>query len=112
MRGTTGRPGFHLLDAAALVVGYGLASMLIRAYWPASETPRVFEAAVIGLVFLWLGLAVLTMAVIARAFPIAAGARGPTARAAWTAACIAGVAAAAFLVVERTDPSYLEGIGL
>jgi hypothetical protein len=57
MRGKTGRAGFHLLDAAALVVGYGLASMLIRAHVPASETPRVFEAMVIGLVFLWLGLA-------------------------------------------------------
>jgi hypothetical protein len=31
--------------------------MLIRAYWPASETPAVAEAMVIGLVFLWLGMA-------------------------------------------------------
>ena len=53
----TRRGGFHLLDAAAVVVGYGLASMLIRAYWPASERPAVREAFVIGLVFLWLGLA-------------------------------------------------------
>lgn len=57
MKSETGRAGFHLLDAAALVVGYGLASMLIRAYWPASETPRVAEVLVITLVFLWLGLA-------------------------------------------------------
>lgn len=49
--------GFHLLDAAALVVGYGLASLLIRAYWPDMGAPSVWEVMVIALVFLWLGLA-------------------------------------------------------
>ncbi len=49
--------GLHLLDAAALVVGYSLASMLVRAYWPDSNLPTVWEVAVLGLVFLWLGLA-------------------------------------------------------
>jgi hypothetical protein len=48
---------FYLLDAAALVVGYGLASLLVRAYWPRSGAPTVWEASAIGLVFLWLGLA-------------------------------------------------------
>jgi hypothetical protein len=66
--------------------------------------------------FLWLGLAVLAMAVIARAFGIASGmatsARGAAARATWAAACVAGVLAAAFLAVERTDESFLEGLGL
>lgn len=57
MSRTTKATGFHLLDAAALVVGYGLASMLIRAYWPTSEPPAVAEALVIGLVFVWLGVA-------------------------------------------------------
>ncbi len=52
-----GRTSFHLLDAAALIVGYGLASMLIRAYWPKSEPPGLPVALVISIVFLWLGLA-------------------------------------------------------
>jgi hypothetical protein len=49
--------GFHLLDAAALVVGYGLASMLVRAYWPDSETPDAWAVMLIGLVYAWLGMA-------------------------------------------------------
>ena len=49
--------GFHLLDASALVVGYSLASLLVRAYWPDSGTPGVWETLVIGLVYTWLGLA-------------------------------------------------------
>ena len=54
---TTSPPRFHLLDASALVVGYGLASMLVRAYWPDSGPPSVWAVIVIGLVFLWLGMA-------------------------------------------------------
>jgi hypothetical protein len=57
MSGTTSQPKFHLLDAAALVVGYSLASMLVRAYWPESSRPTVWEVLFIGMVFLWLGLA-------------------------------------------------------
>lgn len=53
----TGKGGFHLLDATALVVGYSLASMLVRAYWPHSGQAGVVDVALIGLVFLWLGLA-------------------------------------------------------
>src|SRR5205823_1552078 len=34
-----------------------LASMLIRAYWPDSGVPPIVAVTVIGLVFLWLGLA-------------------------------------------------------
>ncbi len=49
--------GFHLLDLSALVVGYGMASLLIRAFWPKGEAPTVFEVAAISLVYLWLGLA-------------------------------------------------------
>jgi hypothetical protein len=48
---------FQLLDLSALVVGYGMASLLIRAYWPRGEEPTVFEIAAIALVYLWLGLA-------------------------------------------------------
>jgi hypothetical protein len=49
--------GFHLLDLSALVVGYGMASLLIRAFWPSGEQPTIVEIAAIGLVYLWLGLA-------------------------------------------------------
>src|SRR5271167_3809634 len=53
-----GRPrGFHLLDLSAIVVGYGMASLLVRAYWPAGGRPPLVEIAAIGLVYLWLGLA-------------------------------------------------------
>ena len=53
----TARRGFHLLDLAALVVGYSLASLLVRAFWPADGTadPRIVVA--LGLEYLWLGLA-------------------------------------------------------
>ena len=51
------RQGFHLLDAAALVVGYGLASMLVRAYWPTTGAPEVAGVLLIALVYAWLGLA-------------------------------------------------------
>jgi hypothetical protein len=49
--------GFHLLDVAALVVGYGLASMLVRAYWPQTGVPVVWAVLVIGVVYAWIGLA-------------------------------------------------------
>jgi tetratricopeptide (TPR) repeat protein len=65
-----------------------------------------------GRPFVWFGLGVLALDVIARAFVRASGARRLPVRAAWAAACVAGVAAAAFLAVERTDVSFLEGIGL
>ena len=51
------RSGLHLLDVAALVVGYGLASMLVRAYWPESSTPAIWAVIVIALVYVWIGLA-------------------------------------------------------
>ena len=49
--------GFHLLDLSAIVVGYGMASLLVRAFWPAGGHPPLVEIAAIGLVYLWLGLA-------------------------------------------------------
>jgi hypothetical protein len=57
MSASGGQTGLHLLDAAALVVGYSLASMLVRAYWPDTGTPNIWEIALIGAVFLWLGMA-------------------------------------------------------
>jgi hypothetical protein len=57
MSNTGGQSGFHLIDAAALTVGYSLASMLVRAYWPDTGVPPIAAVTVISLVFLWLGLA-------------------------------------------------------
>ena len=57
MGGSTGQPKLHLMEVAALVVGYGLASMLVRAYWPATTTPSAWELVFIAVVFGWLGLA-------------------------------------------------------
>ncbi len=57
MNAPTPHRGFHLLDLAALVVGYGLASMLVRAFWPSGGMPDAPATFVLGLVYLWLGLA-------------------------------------------------------
>jgi hypothetical protein len=57
MNNTAPARGFHLLDLSAIVVGYSMASLLVRAYWPAGGQPPLVEIAAIGLVFLWLGLA-------------------------------------------------------
>jgi hypothetical protein len=48
---------FHLLDLAALVVGYGLASLAMRPFWPSGARPTPAEIAVIASFFAWLGLA-------------------------------------------------------
>ncbi len=52
-----GRTRFHLLDASALIVGYSLASMLVRSYWPETGMPDVGMILMIGMVYAWLGLA-------------------------------------------------------
>jgi tetratricopeptide (TPR) repeat protein len=62
--------------------------------------------------FVWLGLGVLAAFTVARAWRLGWGDGGPSARALRGVLCAAGVIAAAFLAVERTDPSYLEGLGL
>ncbi len=85
--------------AFALYLG-GAGAVLVRLHGEGDARP-----------FVWFGLGVLTVAAVARAFRLAVGPRGPAVRAAWAAACVAGVIAAAFLSVERTDPSYLEGLG-
>ena len=41
----------------ALMVGYGMASVLVRVYWPAEATPDAPQLIAIGLVYSWLGLA-------------------------------------------------------
>src|SRR6185369_9587585 len=59
--------------------------------------------------FVLFGAGVLALDVIARAFLLAWGRTAAVLRAGWALCCVAGVVAAAFLAVERVDPSYLEG---
>jgi len=52
----TARLQFQLQDTLALVVGYGMAALLFRAFWPSSRPSPVLGVPGIGL-YLWLGLA-------------------------------------------------------
>jgi hypothetical protein len=49
--------GLRLHDLVGLVVGYGMAALLARAFWPSSRPLTGVPAAALGLEFLWLGLA-------------------------------------------------------
>jgi hypothetical protein len=57
MNGPKSPPGLHLLDLTALVAGYAMASLLVRAFWPSGGTSSPAVVAVLGLAYLWLGLA-------------------------------------------------------
>ena len=46
----------QLVDVAALIVGYGMAAVLFRAFWPRNEVSPVVLAFAIGF-YVWLGLA-------------------------------------------------------
>ncbi|MEP7126497.1 MAG: hypothetical protein ABJE95_36535 [Byssovorax sp.] len=89
-----------LAVAFSLYLG-GAAAVLVRLRGDGDPRP-----------FVWLGLGVLASFTVARAWRLGFGNGGPTARAARGLVCAIGVIAAAFLAVERTDPSYLEGLGL
>jgi hypothetical protein len=47
---------FQLQDILALVVGYGMAALLFRAFWPSTRPLPALGVPVLGL-YLWLGLA-------------------------------------------------------
>jgi hypothetical protein len=103
-RGRTRDLGRQLLQPAAialpLYVG-GAAAILTRLHGGADPRP-----------FLWLGLGVLGVYAAARALRIARPNLGRAARAGWALCCVAGVLAAAFLALERTNADYLESFGL
>jgi hypothetical protein len=64
--------GLHLLDMLAVMVGYGVASLLVRAFWPSDETPDPGNVVAIGVVYAWLGLAMsgpVVLAIHRRALP-------------------------------------------
>lgn len=50
-------PGLRLIDLLALVVGYGLASVLTRAFWPSFRSLSPLGLLVLLGEFSWLGLA-------------------------------------------------------
>jgi hypothetical protein len=56
-RATTDRGGLRLLDLAALVVGYSLAAVLVRAFWGVSGVPGLAVALFLAIAYLWLGFA-------------------------------------------------------
>ena len=53
-----GADGFRIRDLAGLVVGYGVAGFLLRSFRPVFETQGTAEAVALGMLYLWLGLAV------------------------------------------------------
>ena len=57
MAGPATRRRLGLLDLAALVVGYGLAALLVRAVWPPSRGLDPAVGVGLGLEYAWLGLA-------------------------------------------------------
>jgi hypothetical protein len=85
---------------AALGLG-GVTALLARL--DGDRDPRAFLA---------LGLGVAAMDVIARALRLGWPRGGRIARVVRALACVAGVVAIAFLAASRTDPAYLEGLGL
>jgi hypothetical protein len=72
MSGSTLPRSLRLLDLAALVVGYGMAALLVRALWRTSGAPTVVEALFLAFEYLWLGLAMggpLVLLIDRRAHP-------------------------------------------
>ncbi len=49
--------GLHLIDLTALIVGYGMASVLLRAFVPSERSWSIAGVVTVGIVFAWLGLA-------------------------------------------------------
>jgi hypothetical protein len=49
--------GLRLHDLIGLVIGYGMAALLARSFWPGSKPVEGVPAVALSLAFLWLGLA-------------------------------------------------------
>ncbi len=71
MDGMRDESRFHLLDASAIIIGYAVASLLVRACWPRSQSPPVWALFLIGFVYLWLGLAMSGPVVLLTRRPVA-----------------------------------------
>src|SRR6266481_4966613 len=59
---------FQLQDILALVVGYGMAALLFRAFWPSSRPSPALGVPGIGL-YVWLGLAMSGPVILFRRGP-------------------------------------------
>lgn len=51
------RRALHLLDLVCLIIGFGLASLWVRAFWRAPDVLPVVWLPIIALLYAWLGLA-------------------------------------------------------
>ena len=57
MKTPASRRALRILDLLALVVAYGLAALLVRAFYPGGGLPNHFAEGTVAFVYLWLGLA-------------------------------------------------------
>lgn len=89
-----------LAVAFALYVG-AAGAIFVRLYGEGDVRP-----------FLWLGVGILGIDFIARAWRIGSSDARPAIRILRAAACAVGVLAVAFLALERADAGYLESFGL
>ena len=51
------RSSFRLIDISAMIVGYALASVLVRAFWPSADQVSIPVGSAIFILFAWLGFA-------------------------------------------------------
>jgi hypothetical protein len=97
--------GDALRKSAPLAIGFAVYIALVGGFLASSYEAGNAKP------FLFFGAAVVPIFFAARAWG-AAGTQTPAARFARAALCGSAMIAAAFIVLERVDPAYLEGFGL
>lgn len=104
---------FHLLDLTALVIGYGLASLLVRAFWPSAGEESTVILIVIALIYLWLGMAMSGPMILGRRRRVAARASTYTwAELAWLLIGFYWIAMTVLIVPVRSRETHLLDAGL
>jgi hypothetical protein len=71
------RGGLRLLDLGALIVGYSLAAVALRAFWPRELSPTPLLVGVATPAYAWLGLAISGPFVLLLNRPRGADPQGP-----------------------------------